>query len=335
MRTLTKSSCHNEGLSRLESEVDRRILIVHDHDRERNEIADYLSNDYFCTTAASIQEALAHLAIDEYALIILNPQMVLFDEEYFHDYFRNLYPDISIIFLGHSCVNLNTEELVHIQLPFDQETLDQVVSRILSFRQAVTQLRDCRLSNEQLIKEKEHLDQQLHTMKFGFVQTVAQLLKEKDEAAYSRSLLAGTYVELLSEAYSLNKELRESLGAAVVLRELKEGSSIDFLNGVDSFLYVVDILRFEQENCDGTGRPMALEGNEIPIASRILRVAVEFASRDEEEIVGLSSNVELDSEMVECLTRLIKSDNRLGGVDFTAISNPEPVRSVALTIQNN
>lgn len=331
MMTVATNTFDSETLNRFENEVDRRILIVHDVDRERNEIADALANDYVCTTAASVQEALAHLAIDEYALIILNPEMVLFDEEYFHDYFRNLYPDIALIFLGHSRVNLGTEGLIHIQRPFEHSALFHTVSRALDYRLVVTQLKACRLNNEHLVIEKEHLNAQLQTMKTGLFQTMAELLKARDESAHSLSLRTSTYVELLGEAYSLNEELRESLSAAVVLRELKRISSLEFLSGCDSFRYAMDILRFEQENFDGTGTPMCLEGSEIPIASRILRVAVEFALRDEEAVVGLSSNAELDPEVVDCLARLLVSD-RLDGLRFAAIPTS---KQGGLTIQNS
>jgi len=53
-----------------ENEADRRILIVDDDAAVRNLFADYLAESYICTTAASSDEALAHLAIDTYALVI-------------------------------------------------------------------------------------------------------------------------------------------------------------------------------------------------------------------------------------------------------------------------
>lgn len=51
-------------------EGDRRILIVDDEAPVRNLFADYLSEKYECTTAASAEEALAHLGVDPYALVI-------------------------------------------------------------------------------------------------------------------------------------------------------------------------------------------------------------------------------------------------------------------------
>ncbi len=58
-----------------DKEVDRRILIVDDEEMVRNMFADFLSSEYRCTTAASSEEALAHLAVDAYALVISDLQM--------------------------------------------------------------------------------------------------------------------------------------------------------------------------------------------------------------------------------------------------------------------
>lgn len=56
-------------------DTDRRILIVDDEDLVRNMFADFLSEKYECTTASSSDEALAHLAMDAYALVISDMTM--------------------------------------------------------------------------------------------------------------------------------------------------------------------------------------------------------------------------------------------------------------------
>lgn len=56
-------------------ESDRRILVVDDEDSVRNMFADYLSEKYECTTASSSDEALAHLNIDSYAVVISDMTM--------------------------------------------------------------------------------------------------------------------------------------------------------------------------------------------------------------------------------------------------------------------
>lgn len=52
------------------NEDDRRILIVDDEDAVRQMFADYLTETYECTTASSSEEALNHLAVKNYALVI-------------------------------------------------------------------------------------------------------------------------------------------------------------------------------------------------------------------------------------------------------------------------
>src|SRR6266498_737939 len=54
---------------------DRRILVVDDEDGVRNMFADYLGENYDCTTASSCEEALAHLAVDAYAVVISDMNM--------------------------------------------------------------------------------------------------------------------------------------------------------------------------------------------------------------------------------------------------------------------
>jgi two-component system NtrC family sensor kinase len=58
-----------------DKESARRILIVDDEAPVRNMFADYLSDTYECVTAASADEALAHLAADSFALVISDMMM--------------------------------------------------------------------------------------------------------------------------------------------------------------------------------------------------------------------------------------------------------------------
>jgi signal transduction histidine kinase len=55
--------------------ADRRILIVDDEPAVLKMFGDFLRDNYECTTAASADEALAHLAVDSYALVISDMMM--------------------------------------------------------------------------------------------------------------------------------------------------------------------------------------------------------------------------------------------------------------------
>jgi two-component system NtrC family sensor kinase len=58
-----------------EDASDRRILIVDDEAAVHKMFAEYLSELYECTTAASADEALAYLAVDSYALVLVDVLM--------------------------------------------------------------------------------------------------------------------------------------------------------------------------------------------------------------------------------------------------------------------
>jgi two-component system, NtrC family, sensor kinase len=83
-----------------ESEVDRRILIVDDEDAVRNMFADFLSTEFICTTAASSDEALAHLAVDSYALVISDMQMPGRNGIELLREIRSRYPDTAVIMVS-------------------------------------------------------------------------------------------------------------------------------------------------------------------------------------------------------------------------------------------
>jgi signal transduction histidine kinase len=55
--------------------ADRRILIVDDELPARKMFAEFLSDSYECSTAASAEEALAQLAVESYALVISDMMM--------------------------------------------------------------------------------------------------------------------------------------------------------------------------------------------------------------------------------------------------------------------
>jgi signal transduction histidine kinase len=83
-----------------ESEIARRILIVDDEDLVRNIFADFLSTDFVCTTAASCDEALAHLAVDRYALVISDVQMPGRNGVELLREIRSRYPDTAVIIVS-------------------------------------------------------------------------------------------------------------------------------------------------------------------------------------------------------------------------------------------
>ena len=83
-----------------ENEADRRILIVDDEDVVRNMFANFLSEKFVCTTAASSDEALAHMAVDPYALVISDVQMPGRNGIELLREIRTRYPDTAVIMVS-------------------------------------------------------------------------------------------------------------------------------------------------------------------------------------------------------------------------------------------
>jgi two-component system, NtrC family, sensor kinase len=83
-----------------EAELERRILIVDDEDQMRQLFANFLSDGYICTTAASSDEALAHLAIGEYALVLSDVQMPGRNGVELLREIRIRYPDTAVILIS-------------------------------------------------------------------------------------------------------------------------------------------------------------------------------------------------------------------------------------------
>ncbi len=64
-------------------------------------------------------------------------------------------------------------------------------------------------------------------------------------------------------------------------KQLKEynGHSImgaDLLTPLNSLDYTAKLIRYQNENYDGTGQPHKLQGNKIPLGSRILRLTIDY-----------------------------------------------------------
>ena len=71
----TNGDFFSEDTGSAVEESDRRILIVDDEEPLRKMFADYLSESFACVTAASADEALAHLAAGPYGLVITDVMM--------------------------------------------------------------------------------------------------------------------------------------------------------------------------------------------------------------------------------------------------------------------
>jgi signal transduction histidine kinase len=84
----------------LQNEADRTILIVDDEEPVRKMFAEFLTEQYSCTTAASSDEALSHLAAAPYALVISDMRMPGRNGIELLREIRSRYPDTAVIMVS-------------------------------------------------------------------------------------------------------------------------------------------------------------------------------------------------------------------------------------------
>jgi response regulator RpfG family c-di-GMP phosphodiesterase len=117
---------------------------------------------------------------------------------------------------------------------------------------------------------------------------------------YDRGIRISRYASLIGELLGLTEEAATDLASAATLHEMggietpnpedlqvspmgRDSASLlqperaaRILSHVPELRDVAEIIRFYEENFDGSGSPRNLVGEQIPLSSRILRVAHEY-----------------------------------------------------------
>jgi HD-GYP domain-containing protein (c-di-GMP phosphodiesterase class II) len=171
------------------------------------------------------------------------------------------------------------------------------------------------------------------------------MLQVRDEYAYSHAVRVNDYAGAIAQQMGLPEPDIEELSAAAMLHnlgEVKQRSSAGgrspsdapmmfaqahaetearLLAAIPELANVSDVVRFHRENFDGSGSPTGLAAEQIPLLSRILRVAVEYglmiqpkppaaSMRHEEAMRFLSqrSGKQFDPQIIEIMSQLSHSE---------------------------
>jgi HD-GYP domain-containing protein (c-di-GMP phosphodiesterase class II) len=139
-------------------------------------------------------------------------------------------------------------------------------------------------------------------MKLGVANAFDALLRVKDEFSCEHAARVATQANKIAEAMGISEVDRTDLTLAAALHRLGHFGTPDemlwktgTLTADDRIAYqgysergarilamvpelrnVADLVQFHHENFDGSGFPRGLEGEQIPLACRIIRVADEY-----------------------------------------------------------
>ncbi len=179
-------------------------------------------------------------------------------------------------------------------------------------------------------------------------ENMMDLLEKRDPYTHDHSESVGELTRAIAEELRIHPERKENLVSAARVHDigklgipdkvlLKKGNlterewetmeehpviSADILSNLTIYESFVDVVRHEHERWDGSGYPAGLEGEDIPLGSRIVAVAdVWDALRTErpyrralpkEEAIDeikKMSGVKLDPEVVDALLSIVKVDS--------------------------
>jgi len=299
-----------EGLS-----VTYKLLIVDDELANLRLLDRLFSKDYYCLTASSAADAIDLLNQHDVAILITDQRMPNMTGIELLKQTAQLRPHmVRILLTGYTDAEALVEAincgLVHLYLtkPWNNSDLK------IKVRRAVEQYENNRKQHAMQVAN-ERLQARLREMKRGFAYALAEALRAKDDYCGERAARVSEHAALIASRMTMTDEDREDLLIAASLHNLGHIGTPDMLlhcepvTAADQPVFqayaergarilgaapelrnAADIVRFHHENFDGSGYPRGLTGEQIPLGSRIIRVALAYdlLTRPKSPSVGIS-----------------------------------------------
>ena len=290
-----------------------KVLIVDDETANVRLLERLFRQYYFCLTAFSGEEAMTLLDQHEVAVIITDQRMPhMTGIELLKKSAERRPHMVRILLTGYTDVEALVEAVncglvyMYVSKPWSNDDLKLRVSRAVEHYE----------NNKRqysLAASHERLETRLKEMRSGWVRAMAGVLQLRDPRQYLHAIRVSKYAGLLGERLGLNEELLSDMTAAAFLHHLgtlatavenekllaherHTALAAEVVSCVAELKDTSDMIRYHYENFDGSGAPLGLIGDQIPLAARILRVANEFdlLTNPEDDEQALSHNAALE-----------------------------------------
>ena len=247
-----------------------KLLFVDDEMANVRLLERLFRQDYNCLTASSAEEALELLDQHEVAVIITDQRMPSMTGVELLKRSADRRPHmVRILLTGYTDLEALVEAVncglvyMYVSKPWNNDDLKLRVSRAV-------QHYETNKRQHLLTANNERLNTRIQELKLSFVRAIAAMVQMQDEAHYAHATRVSKYVASLAEKLNLSAEQMVDLDVAAYINDVR------IIAGNAEFKNAEDIIRYQHENYDGTGMPLGLIGDQIPLAARLLRVAKEF-----------------------------------------------------------
>lgn len=329
-----------------------KMLIVDDEFANLRLLDRLFSRDFECLTASSGAEAIRLLEQHDVAILMTDQRMPEMTGIELLRHAAGSRPHmVRILLTGYTDVEVLEEAInsglvyMYVTKPWNNEDLKLKISRACDHYESNKQSSALALANHRLLAR-------LQEIKSRVVTSLSEMLRSRNEYAYGHAVRVRRYAEVIGQRLELSEVELEDLLAAAMLHELGDADSgklstrhrafgdtpatfvqthaeceTKLLHSVPELANVSDFVKFQRENFDGSGSPSRLAGEQIPLASRILRVAVEYdlmiqpkapaaSMRHEEAMRFLSqrSGKQFDPTIIEIMSQLSHDDLPHGAV---------------------
>lgn len=266
-----------------------KLLIVDDELANIRLLERLFRHDYYCLTASSGEEAIEILDQHEVAVIITDQRMPQMTGVELLKRSADRRPHmVRILLTGYTDLEALVEAVncglvyMYVNKPWNNDDLKLRVSRAV-------QHYETNKRQHLLTANNERLCLRLKEMKAGFVRAMSSALKLNDESLYAHGSRVSNYAALVGEKLDLSAELIADLTAAAFLQDMGAVSTVgeiprhknaesaaQIVGCIAEFKDAADTIRYQYENFDGSGNPLGLIGDQIPLTARVLRVTKEF-----------------------------------------------------------
>lgn len=293
-----------------------KLLIVDDESPNIRLLERLFQNDYSCLTASSGEEAMTLLDQHEVAVIITDQRMPQMTGIELLKMSADRRPHmVRILLTGYTDLEALVEAVncglvyMYVSKPWNNDDLKLRVSR------AVQHYKNNKRQHS-LEADNERMKARLKEMRLGVVRSMAGVLQLQDSYLCLHAVRVSRYAGLIGEKLGLTEEALSSLTAAAFLHDLGSVGSTnavysrdqvfvpekhtakaaEIVSCVVEFKEIADMIRYHYENFDGSGAPLGLISDQIPLAVRVLRVAKQFdlmtSPRNEADAVSQHAAIE-------------------------------------------